>query len=205
VVHPVGSFEVEVSSTNAAVIYSGATSGTIRSSDGGVTFGAPGTGLPASASGVTEMVVDPQNHDTVYVATFTGGVYKSVDGGAHWTPAKSGLTAPAYYSLIIDPSNGATLYLGGAGAIYKTTDGGASWSTLATGLTSIFCYSLAISAGPPSTIVAGVGQGVLMSTDGGASWTSPKLDLATTVAVDPLNPANLLAVAGSVSSGARMA
>jgi photosystem II stability/assembly factor-like uncharacterized protein len=34
----------------------------------------------------------PGNSNTVYVATSGRGVYKSLDGGAHWEPLNEGLT-----------------------------------------------------------------------------------------------------------------
>lgn len=95
VVHPFGSYAVAVSRTNADIVYSNSSGGPFRSSDGGVTFGAYGSGLP---SGVSVLAVDPQTPDTVYAAYGTSaGVYKSVDGGAHWTAANSGLTGTFFF------------------------------------------------------------------------------------------------------------
>lgn len=193
VVHRFASFEVAASS-DGAVVYSVSTNGLLRSQDGGATFGNAGSGLPGAA--ITTIAIDPLNPDTLYVSLFSiGGVYKSVDGGAHWTAANTGLTASLYFSLIVDPSNGQTLYAGAGGAIYKTTNGGASWSALPTGQGSLYCRSLAISAGTPAALVAGTDRGVMTSTNGGASWSSPKLNAPIAVAIDPLNPSNVLAVA----------
>jgi photosystem II stability/assembly factor-like uncharacterized protein len=127
--HPFASFKVAVSA-NGSIVYSVSGSGPLRSSDGGVTFGSTGSGFPAATS-VMALVLDPQNADTVYAALLSNaGVYKSTDGAAHWSAANSGLTASAYYSLLIDPSNSSVLYAGaGPGRIFKTTDGGASWTS----------------------------------------------------------------------------
>lgn len=186
VVHGFASFYVAVSH-DGSVLYSAAGAGPARSSDGGVTFGSSGTGLPPDS--VTAIVLDPQNPNTVYASLLSNGVYKSVDGGATWTAANSGLTAPFHYSLVIDPSNSATLYLASAGAIYKTTNGGSSWSAL---ITSVYCYSIAVSPTAPSTIIAAVNLGVLKSTNGGSSWAAPTLTTARAAAIDPKNPANVL-------------
>ncbi|HEV7764955.1 MAG TPA: hypothetical protein VGQ76_08145 [Thermoanaerobaculia bacterium] len=194
-VHPFASYAIAVSG-NAQVIYSSSSSGPIRSSDGGATFGSTGSGFP-QLPGIVAIAIDPQSSDTVYAMTLLGaGVYKSIDGGAHWTLANSGLSSPVYLSLLLDPSNPQTLYLGAGGNIYKSTDGAASWTALPN-LQGIYCYSLAIRAGTPSTLVAGGNSGVRISTNGGASWTLPKLASLSSVAIDPLNPSNLLASAGS--------
>jgi photosystem II stability/assembly factor-like uncharacterized protein len=191
-VHPFGSFKVAISA-NGSVVYSVSTSGPIRSSDGGVTFGSAGSGFPAATS-VAALVIDPQNADTVYAALQSNaGVYKSTDGAAHWTAANSGLTASAYYSLAIDPSNSSVLYAGpGPGRIFKTTDGGASWTELTNGLGTSFYQSIAISTAPP-TIIAVSNSGYYKSTDAGSSWTGPSQPSAgTSVAVDPRNASNIL-------------
>jgi photosystem II stability/assembly factor-like uncharacterized protein len=200
-----GSNAVAVSRTNADIVYSNTTGGPYRSSDGGVTFGNYGTGLPSPVSAVSALAVDPQSPDTVYASYLTSaGVYKSVDGGAHWTAANSGLTATVYYSLIIDPSNNSTLYVGGGPGIFRSTDGGASWAPLTNGLPpSPYCYSLSISPGSPSTVLAGLNPGLFKSTDGGSSWTGPMGFNGSTVmpvAIDPVNPANLLVTANYVTS-----
>jgi photosystem II stability/assembly factor-like uncharacterized protein len=193
-VHPFGSFKVAVSA-NGSVVYSVSTGGPIRSSDGGITFGGAGSGLPA-ASSVTSLVIDPQNADTIYASLLSNaGVYKSTDGAAHWTAANSGLTASAYYSLAIDPANSSVLYAGpGPGRIFKTTDGGASWTELTNGLGTSFYQSIAISTAPP-TIIAVSNSGYYKSTDAGSTWTGPSQPSAgTSVAVDPRNASNILIV-----------
>jgi photosystem II stability/assembly factor-like uncharacterized protein len=193
-VHPFASFKVAVSA-NGSVVYSAAGGGPIRSSDGGVTFGSAGSGFPPLTS-VTSLVIDPQNADTIYASLLSNaGVYKSTDGAAHWTAANSGLTASAYYSLAIDPSNNSVLYVGpGPGRIFKTTDAGASWTEMTNGLGTSFYRSIAISTAP-STIIAVTDAGFYKSTNAGSSWFGPSQPGAgTAVAVDPNNASNILLV-----------
>jgi len=196
VVHGFSSFKVAVS-PNGNIVYSYAGgSGVIRSTDGGVTFGSTGTGLPATTS-ITALVIDPTNSDTVYASFLSSaGVYKSIDGGAHWTAANSGLTASAYYSLAMDPSNSATLYAGpGPGRIFKSTDGGTSWAELTNGLSTTFYRAITIKASSPTTILAATDGGIYKSTDAGASWTGPTLPFsATMIAINPVDPTIVLAV-----------
>jgi photosystem II stability/assembly factor-like uncharacterized protein len=188
------SFEVAVSA-NGSVVYSTGFGDVMRSSDGGVTFGESVRPAPYN---LTALVIDPQNSDTVYAAfPSNAGVYKSTDGAAHWSAAKTGLTGLSPLSLVIDPSNGSVLYAASDSHIYKTTDGAASWSELTDGLGGGVYRSLAIS-NAPSTIIAAGNNGVYKSTNSGASWTGPSQPLLdSAVAIDPRNASNILLVSGS--------
>lgn len=59
-----------------------------KSSDGGLTFVNASTGLPDAP--VARLVVSPLDKNTVYAATFLG-VYRTTDGGAHWSRFGAGL------------------------------------------------------------------------------------------------------------------
>ncbi|MBE0594092.1 MAG: glycosyl hydrolase, partial [Gemmatimonadales bacterium] len=92
------------------------------------------------------VVVDPNNHLTVWVGTgennsqrsvgYGDGVYKSVDGGRSFT--KVGLEQSEHIArILIDPRNSNVVYVaaqgplwapGGDRGLYKTTDGGATWT-----------------------------------------------------------------------------
>lgn len=191
---PVGKIAV---SADGSVVYIASTNGVVlRSSDGGTTFGNRGSGLPPYPW-VTGLVIDPQNANTIYLSLYydTLGVFKSTDGGENWSPANRGLAPTAYDSLLIDPSNSAVLYAGGApGRIFKTTDAGASWTELTNGLDRDWYGSIAISS-PSSTIIAASGGGFYKSTNGGASWTGPSQPVGGSVAIDPFDASNVLIAA----------
>jgi hypothetical protein len=81
---------------------------------------------------VSSIAVDPENPKTVYLGMWQA-VYKSIDGGGHWSPILQQLPAGAPYpqddllptSIAIDPTNSRILYLGTLdNGIYKSTDGG---------------------------------------------------------------------------------
>ena len=189
--HNFGSFKVAVSA-NGSIVYSASTGGPIRSSDGGITFGSVGSGFPAFTS-VTSLVIDPLNADTIYASLLSNaGVYKSTDGAAHWSAANSGLTASAYLSLAIDPSNTSVLYAGpGPGRIFKTMDAGASWTELTNGLGTSFYRSISLSG--PALILAATDAGFYKTTNAGSSWFGPSQPGAITAsAVDPNNASNIL-------------
>lgn len=96
------------------------------------------------SSGIEGFIaIDPVNSDTVYVAdpgSTRGGVLKTTNGGASWSAMNAGLptwgvcaSCPQWpqvlYSLVIDPSNPATLYsLALFAKVYRSTDGGSRWT-----------------------------------------------------------------------------
>lgn len=110
-----------------------------RSPDGGATWTKAYEGPD-----VFEEIVDVEplrdGTDQVFVAGFRdlgsvqdGGVLRSVDGGASWQDASTGLPAGAQVeSLDSDPLDPNVMLLAdndfGAGGLFRSADGGASWS-----------------------------------------------------------------------------
>lgn len=76
------------------------------------------------------VAVDPSDSQILYAGTWGGGIFKSVNGGAGWTPASNGGLSNAYiFSITIDPATPKTLYAATNGDwIFKSTDGGDSWT-----------------------------------------------------------------------------
>jgi len=133
---------------------------------------------PDNVAGRTKaLVIDPTAPDTMYAATATGGIWKSLDAGVGWFPLTDSLPVLAMSSLALDPTNPQTLYAGsgeqmpGAG-IFKTTDGGQTWTQLAQTAGFAYVYSIAISPSRPSNLYAATDSGLWASNDGGATWTN---------------------------------
>ena len=123
----------------------------------------------------------PQVQGLVYVGTWGGGVYKSTDSGAHWSPASSGLDNLYINSLAVDPSNADVLYAGTYSmGIYKSTNGGDSWTAINSGIyDNAIVYTIAVTPHHPDRLYIGTrpvrgnppwGAVAYRSTDGGASW-----------------------------------
>jgi uncharacterized repeat protein (TIGR01451 family) len=60
---------------------------------------------------ITAIEVDPGNPSKVYVGAAQGGVYRSLDGGATWTPIFDGAQSLAIGALTLDPATG-SLWVG---------------------------------------------------------------------------------------------
>ncbi len=131
--------------------------GLYKTTDGGKTWKAviPGT----ENTGVTDVVIDPSNPDTMYAASWqrrrhfftliNGGpetaLYKSNDGGNTWTKLRSGLPPGdlGRIGLSISPADTNVVYAtveatGNLSGIFRSNDRGATWermsSTIASGL-----------------------------------------------------------------------
>src|SRR5206468_1314279 len=72
---------------------------------------AGGGTVPVSGR-VTAIAAHPTNPSLVYVGTAQGGVYRSADGGATWTPIFDQAQSLAIGALAVAPSSPDTLYVG---------------------------------------------------------------------------------------------
>lgn len=70
-------------------------------------------GTVTAVSGrTTAIAVDPTNADTVYVGTAQGGLYRSLDGGANWSPLLDDALSLAIGAIAVAPSQPGTIYVG---------------------------------------------------------------------------------------------
>ncbi len=158
-----------------------AVGGVFRSTDGGATWTAVNTGLPADIS-VLSLAV---SGTTLFAGTDYGrGVYRSTDGGANWTIVGTGFGAQSVSSFAVI---GANVFAATQGnGVFLSTDNGTTWTAVNSGLNglgSTYVYALAASG---TTLFAGTsGNGVYRSTDSGGSWTSVNAGLGDPVAGFP--------------------
>ena len=71
-----------------------------------------GTGNAPVSGRVTAIVVDPTNPNKVYLGAAQGGVWRSLDAGASWTPIFDNSQSLAIGALALAPSSPTTLYVG---------------------------------------------------------------------------------------------
>jgi photosystem II stability/assembly factor-like uncharacterized protein len=136
----------------------------------GLAFLSGGLGWLPAAAGQEEAL-------PIYAGT-ESSVYRTIDGGATWTPAGGGLPGASIFALVVDPVRPGTVYAGTIGrGVYKTMDGGLSWAPMNTGLTDSAILTLAMDLRNPNVLYAGTagpaffpGKGVFKSTNGGQSW-----------------------------------
>ena len=149
---------------------------------------------PAVTSGrVSDFAVNPKNHSEYYVATSSGGVWKTTNRGVTYKPVFDGEGSYSIGCVTLDPNNSSTVWVGSGennnqrsvaygDGVYKSSDGGTTWKNM--GLkNSEHISQIIIDPKDPNVIyVAAYGpvwneggeRGVYKSTDGGASWTCVK-------------------------------
>lgn len=172
---------------------------------------------PGNVGGrIRAMVVHPTDTNTIYIGAASGGVWKTTDGGASWSPLKDLMENLAVNALVMDPSNPDILYAGtGEGfynvdalqgeGIFKTTDAGASWTQLQSTLNNNFYFvnKLAIDANT-GTLWAATRAGLFFSTNGGDGFTQRMLtdnSNVTDIAISATNPAVILVAQGLYQDG----
>ena len=170
--------------------------GVYKSTDGGVSW--KNVGLRDSKQ-VAKIVVDPIDHDVVYVAALGDlwkaggdrGIYKTTDGGLTWTRVLDGGPDAGGTELVMDPSNNKVLYaalyqrrrgtwgMNGGGpqsGLFKSADAGRTWTRLEKGLPKgpMGRIGLDLWRKNPSVIYARVEHekegGFYRSDDAGMSW-----------------------------------
>jgi photosystem II stability/assembly factor-like uncharacterized protein len=173
------------------------------------------------------VAIDPRHPLVVWVGTgennsqrsvgYGDGVYKSVDGGKHWTNV--GLEDSEHIGqFAIDPRNTDVVYVaaqgplwreGGDRGLYKTADGGKTWTRILviddkTGVSEVrldprdpdVIYAVAYQRHRRvwTLIDGGPGSGIHKSSDGGKTWTKLKNGLPTGemgrigLAISPADP-----------------
>jgi uncharacterized protein (TIGR03437 family) len=159
---------------------------------------------------IAPIAVDPTNAAVFYVG-FNGVVFKTVDGGRHFSSAgllPAGLAQEI--AIVIDPSNPSTLYASTpaeVGGVFKSTDGGATWTAASVGiLGGVSVDSLVTDPFHPKSLWAVAAGDAFMSTDEANSWTQVSLPSPgvngniVEVLFDAVTPGTLY-VSGQDSSG----
>lgn len=170
------------------------------SADGGLTFSRSELEGFQISSRAQELAVDPANPLRAYLGSSDHGIYRTVDGGASWHRANTGLAdAEQIYAVAIRPANPQVVYAAGFQAhLARSTDGGDNWTVLTDYSSPPFVNDLVLHPADPATLYgAATFDGFIRSTDGGVHWTAMNAGLPPSIpglkylAMDPANPSNL--------------
>lgn len=109
----------------------------------------------------------------IFVAGTLKGVYRSEDGGLHWSliSPPGSVEIHEVESIAIDPVNPEDIYAGTWHLPWKTQDGGRSWQNIKQGLiVDSDVFSIIIDPHAPDTVYASACSGIYKSIDAGAEF-----------------------------------
>jgi photosystem II stability/assembly factor-like uncharacterized protein len=129
------------------------------------------------------LMVDPEDHRTVWAGVEVDGVYRSLDGGDTWTHVQGGVH-PDIHGMAISPGAPHRVLASTPREIYATTDMGESWQSVVTTDQFVLPYSrgVAFKTDDPNVIFSAVGDtaigsigAIQRSQDGGETWETRPL------------------------------
>jgi len=165
---------------------------------------------------VSAVVGVPGDPNTYYIGAASGGVFKTTDGGVHWTAVFDDQPAAAIGSLAVAPSDPNVVWAGtgetfirsnvvAGNGIYKSTDAGKTWAHTGLEATGRIGRIVVHPANPDIVLAAAMGhlygpqqeRGVFKTADGGRTWTRvlfvDENTGASDIVMDPNNPRILFA------------
>ena len=169
------------------------------------------------AGRVSTIAIHPRNPAVVYIGGAQGGVWKTENQGASWTPLSDHECSLAMGSIAIDPVNPDIIYAGtgeqhfsadsyyGCGVL-RSLDGGATWewdrqrasvflhSTRGGAKTSrVIIDPLTAGSSSSTTVLAATDFGLFRSTDSGRTWRGVLGGVVTDLVMHPADPSILYA------------
>ena len=146
---------------------------------------------PAVTGGrVHDVEAIPSDPSTIYVATASGGLWKSTNRGITWTNVFDTMAVSTFGDVALAPSNPEIVYAGTGeqnnrqsssygNGVYRSDDGGATWMHLGLTETRHIGKVEVHPTDPDVAYVAALGnlwaespdRGVFKTTDGGATWS----------------------------------
>jgi photosystem II stability/assembly factor-like uncharacterized protein len=149
---------------------------------------------PAVTSGrVSDFAVDPRNNNVYYVATSSGGVWKTTNRGTTYEPIFDGEGSYSIGCVTLDPSNPNTVWVGSGennnqrsvaygDGVYRSDNGGKSWKNMGLKKSEHIANIVVDPKDSKIVYVAAYGpvwseggeRGVYKSQDGGETWKCVK-------------------------------
>ena len=167
-------WHVEPSLHDPDVVYAGIEDAALfRSADGGASW-TELSGLRKHGSGprwtpgaggmcLHTIIIDPSDHDRMYIAISAAGTFRTEDGGQSWTPINKGLHSQyipdptaevghCVHHVAMHPSRPRTLFMQKHWDVMRSDDAGDSWREVSGNLPTDFGFVIDVHAHEPDTI-----------------------------------------------------
>ncbi len=165
---------------------------------------------------ITDLAVNPDNTNEIYVGAATGGILKTTDGGNSWENIFDDRPLISIGDIALDPENPEIIYAGTGEAnsssfsfigdgMHKSIDGGATWEHIGLENSAYIGRVIVDHEDSDRVFVAACGnlfstnadRGIYRSVDAGSSWEQLLYLTDSTAAIDlvqhPENPDILIA------------
>ena len=118
----------------------------------------------AGGMGVHTILIDPQNHQRIYVAISAAGVFRTDDGGQTWRPMNRGLKSNyelpdpdaevghCVHRIAFHPSRPEVLFMQKHWDVLRSDNGAEFWTEISGNLPSDFGFPIDVHAHEPETI-----------------------------------------------------
>jgi photosystem II stability/assembly factor-like uncharacterized protein len=157
---------------------------------------------------INTVAISPNNANLFLIGSATGGIFRSTDGGANFTPTTENQVDLAVSSIAFSKSNPNIVYAGlgdykgsywGTGVL-KSTDAGATWTRVNTATLPTRGQASEIEVDPTNSNRvylaqnarlsdnSRLGGGFYLSTDGGVNWTKTLTGFTRDMVLDIANP-----------------
>lgn len=169
-----------------------------------------GTGQPNGNGRLSCIAFHPTDANTLYVGAASGGFWMSSDNGQTWSKSIAGLIRLGVNSIVVDPNNPNTIFIGtgdrdgnnapGYG-VWKSTDGGATWASSNNGMGNRTVYEVLMDPTNPLRMIASTSSGrIYRTTDGGANWAFTAVSSnCKDIAFKPGDPNTIYAAGATVN------
>jgi len=133
---------------------------------------------------ICQLKFDPNNTNTMFACSASGGLWKSSNSGTSWIQLGTDvLPKMGTASVCIDYTNSNIIYLssgdpnyyGNDFGIWKTIDGGLNWFQANTGMGVLMAVELLMDSTDHLKLLAATSNGIWKTIDGGLNWINKSL------------------------------
>jgi photosystem II stability/assembly factor-like uncharacterized protein len=167
-------WHLEPSLTDPNTVYAGVEDAAMfRSTDGGQSWhelaGLRGHGTGpqwqpgAGGMGLHSILIDPKNHERMFIAISAAGAFRTEDGGKNWTPINRGLRSQyipdpdaevghCVHRIALNASRPDVLFMQKHWDVMRSDDGGSNWYEISGDLPTDFGFPIEVHSHAPETV-----------------------------------------------------